>query len=289
MALVKLNDFYPDYREGHTDSKSEIKHFDVYTQREQKVGAVDDILVDDREGRFRYLIVDTGGLFFGKKVLLPVGLASINYTENRVYVNGLNKEQIERLPNVDDLKHVDRDHEEQVRHIYHPTASAASTTQTSVGATSGALENRVEDHNHYNYDQNPGLYHLNDRDHESLKLYEERLIATKHKQKTGEVTIGKRVETETAKVSVPVEKERVIIERTTPTEQAAVSSGTAFSDGEVARVEVYEETPDIRKEAFVREEVRVKKVVEQDTVSAEETLRREELNVDTQGRPIVDK
>jgi len=29
-------------------------------------------------------------------------------------------------------------------------------------------------------------------------------------------------------------------------------------------VEIYEETPEIRKEAFVREEVRVKKVVEQD-------------------------
>jgi stress response protein YsnF len=54
-------------------------------------------------------------------------------------------------------------------------------------------------------------------------------------------------------------------------------------------VEVYEETPEIRKEAFVREEVRVKKVVEQDTVNAEETLRREELDVRTEGEPTVNR
>ena len=62
-----------------------------------------------------------------------------------------------------------------------------------------------------------------------------------------------------------------------------------FHEGEVARVDVYEETPDIHKEAFVREEVRVRKEVDQKVVNAEEQLRREELDVDTQGRPVVDK
>jgi len=52
-------------------------------------------------------------------------------------------------------------------------------------------------------------------------------------------------------------------------------------------VEIYEETPEIRKEA-VREEVRVKKVVEQDTVEAQETIRREELDVNTGGQSIAD-
>jgi len=55
----------------------------------------------------------------------------------------------------------------------------------------------------------------------------------------------------------------------------------------VARIETYEETPDIHKEAFVREEVKVKKVVDQETVEAQETLR-EELDVDTEGRLVVD-
>lgn len=50
-------------------------------------------------------------------------------------------------------------------------------------------------------------------------------------------------------------------------------------------MEVYEETPDLHKETFVREEVRIKKEVEHEMVEAEETLRREELDLDVQGRP----
>ena len=52
---------------------------------------------------------------------------------------------------------------------------------------------------------------------------------------------------------------------------------------------MYEETPDIRKEAFIREEVSVRKEVDRETVQGEETLRREELDINTEGRPVVDK
>jgi stress response protein YsnF len=62
----------------------------------------------------------------------------------------------------------------------------------------------------------------------------------------------------------------------------------AFNEGEVARVEVFEETPDIRKEAFVREEVRVRKEVDRQTVDAEDTIRRERLDINTQGNPLVE-
>lgn len=48
-----------------------------------------------------------------------------------------------------------------------------------------------------------------------------------------------------------------------------VAPGSAdLRDGQVARIDVHEETPDTHKEAFVREEVRVNKVIEQETVQA---------------------
>ena len=121
-------------------------------------------------------------------------------------------------------------------------------------------------------------------DNEKIKLYEERLIVNKQKAKAGEVAIGKRVETETASVAVPVEKERLVIERTDATAGQVVSPGTAnFGEGKVAEVELYEETADIKKQAFVREEVSVRKEVESETVDARETVRREELDVDAEG------
>jgi uncharacterized protein (TIGR02271 family) len=131
---------------------------------------------------------------------------------------------------------------------------------------------------------------MNDQEHQHLRLYEERLVANKHRRQTGEVAIGKRVETETARVSVPVEKERVVIERRTPEDVGTtVTPGNAdFREGEVAHMRVYEETADIRKQPFVREEVTVRKEVQRDTVDAIETLRREELEIDVNGNPIVE-
>ena len=122
---------------------------------------------------------------------------------------------------------------------------------------------------------------------DTIKLYEERLVVDKDREKTGEVAIGKHIETETARVSIPIEKERVVIERVTGNTEAVVSGDVAFGDTETIRMEVYEETPDIHKEAFVREEVTIRKEVSQETVTAQETLRREELEVNTDGHPVV--
>jgi len=142
----------------------------------------------------------------------------------------------------------------------------------------------------YDYRQEPALYNMNEQDHQTIRLYEERLVANKHRRKAGEVSIGKHVETETARVAVPIERERVVIQRTNPTQVGtAVTPGAAdFREGEVARVEVYEETADVHKEAFVREQVNIRKEVERETVTAEDKIRREELDVDAQGRSIQD-
>ncbi|MBD2771998.1 DUF2382 domain-containing protein [Iningainema tapete] len=276
MVLVKLEDFYPDYREDSLDN--DIKNFDIYAEGNEKVGSVYDVLVDEATGQFRYFIVDTGFWIFGKKVLLPVGRANVDNNNRRIYVYSLTKEQVENLPNFNDLEEVDYDYEEQVRGVYRGSVAASNMMQPA-----------MLDRSTYNYEQEPSLYNINDQDQQTLKLYEERLIANKQRRKTGEVTIGKHVETEKARVAVPVEKERVVIERTNPTDTTPSNPRNAFQDSEVVRMEIYEETPDIQKEAVVREEVRVKKVVDTNTVEASDTVRREELDLDTKGRPVVDK
>jgi uncharacterized protein (TIGR02271 family) len=278
MPLYKLKDFDPNYSESF--GGEDVKKLDVYTQGNDKIGNVDEVLVDD-EGRFRYLVVDTGAWFFGKKVLLPVGLARIDYTAGRVFVDGLRKDQVEKLPEYKESMTVDYDYEERVRGVYRPLAS---TKTTAAASPTPAPTNYTPDT--YSYDREASLYNMNEQDHQTLKLYEERLVANKTRMKTGEVAVGKRVETQTAQVSVPVEKERVVIERTTPTDAGAVvtpgEAEASFQSGEVARIELYEETADIHKEAFVREEVRISKEVDHETVQAQETIRREELDIKTE-------
>ncbi|MBD2536997.1 DUF2382 domain-containing protein [Nostoc flagelliforme FACHB-838] len=50
-----------------------------------------------------------------------------------------------------------------------------------------------------------------------------------------------------------------------------------------------EEVADVQKEAFVREEVRVQKVIGKENVEVQQTVRRKELNVDSDTTPIVNK
>jgi uncharacterized protein (TIGR02271 family) len=270
MPLYKLEDFDPTYRD--TFGGDDIKGLPLYTQGGNKIGTVADALVDP-EGRFRYLVIETESDFHSKRILLPIGLSRIDYNQQRVYVDGLSKQQVENLPVYRDDMTVDYDYEEQVRRNYRPQ------------------QNVAYDRDSYTYENDASLYNLNEQNHQTFKLYEERLIANKNRIKTGEVTVGKHIETETATVSVPIEKERVVIERVpTPTESVAVSPDEAqFQAGEVARIEIYEETPEIRKEAFVREEVRVKKVVDKDVVEAQETIRREELDIQTEGNLPLDE
>jgi uncharacterized protein (TIGR02271 family) len=184
----------------------------------------------------------------------------------------MTKEQVKNLPEYRDDMTVDYDYEEQVRNVYRQG-------QTETGAT-----NRET----YSYEQEPSLYEVNEKDHQNLKLYEERLVTSKDRYKTGEVAVNKRVESDTAEASVPYEKERVVVERGQPERmQPAEPGATDFRDKEVARMDVHEESADIQKQAFVREEVNVKKEAERESVDAKETVRREELDVKTEGEPKV--
>jgi uncharacterized protein (TIGR02271 family) len=278
MPLHKLEDYDPNYRE--TFGGDDIKSMKLYTEGGEEIGTVRDVLVDP-EGHFRYLVINTGFEAVGKKILLPIGLSRIDYNTHRVTVDGLSKLQVEGLPEYNEQLAVDYDYEEQVRNVYRPLVA---TTQGN------SLSNPTYDQDSYSYEKDSLLYNLDKPNQQTLKLYEERLIAGKNRVKTGEVAVGKHVETETAKVSIPLEKERVVIERVTSVEGKIVEPGEfSFQEGEIARIEVYEETPEIHKEAFVREEIRIRKVVEQNTVEAEEIIRREELDIDTKGEPDVNQ
>ncbi|MGV2829916.1 DUF2382 domain-containing protein [Myxosarcina sp. GI1(2024)] len=272
MTLYKLEDFAPDYQQESFDGK-DIKRFAVKAgETEARVGFVRDVLVDE-SGHFRYFVVETGFWIFGKQVLLPVGRALVDADNECIYALGISTvDQAEALPKYHENMVVDYEYEEKVRANYRSPERAA----------------QEYDRDTYSYDQEKDLYELNEKNSDTFKLYQERLIANKKRQKTGEVKVGKKVESETAKVSVPVEKERVVIERhDVDNAETVAAEDVNFSDNETVKMDVYEETADIKKQAFVREEASIHKEVQQDSVDAEETLRKEELEVDTDGENIV--
>lgn len=71
----------------------------AYGINQEKIGKVKDALVDAATGRVRYLIVDVGGWFSSKEVLVPAGLARI--VGDEVYFDSLTKEQAEAMEEYD--------------------------------------------------------------------------------------------------------------------------------------------------------------------------------------------
>ena len=139
----------------------------------------------------------------------------------------------------------------------------------------------------YSYEQEPALYAMNDQDHQTFKLYEERLIAHKKRVKTGEVVIGKHTETRQARVLIPLERERVVFYRGQTHGQSITPDRDAFQSGEVLRFELYEETADLLKQPVVREEIKIRKETQQEIFQADAEIRREQLDVKAKGSPTI--
>lgn len=163
MALIKLSDYYSDHEKdlfnGHKITNFSVYANDADDNDQDKVGSVKDILLDERTGRFRYFIVDTGFWVFGKTVLLPVGLARLNYDKERLYVSGLTKDQVENLPEFNNNLQIDHDYEERVRSSYSPLVQRSTIPQPPAGAM-------------YDYEQEPYFYDLNDP---AFRSYEQRM------------------------------------------------------------------------------------------------------------------
>ncbi|MBV9388623.1 MAG: PRC-barrel domain-containing protein [Chroococcidiopsidaceae cyanobacterium CP_BM_ER_R8_30] len=166
MKLLEIKDFDLNYVEAWGDEG--IIGFDVYSNlTNEKVGSVNSILVDEATGDFRYLVVEIGFWVLGKKVLLPVGRSRINYQQKRVYTVGLSQEQAESLPDFSQDTKVDDNYEEQVRGIYcNPIDETSFPTYIC---------------DTYPYQRELSLYVLNEREHQVLKWYEERLSAHKNR------------------------------------------------------------------------------------------------------------
>ncbi|VTU00462.1 Uncharacterized protein OS=Crinalium epipsammum PCC 9333 GN=Cri9333_0093 PE=4 SV=1: DUF2382 [Gemmataceae bacterium] len=117
----------------------------------------------------------------------------------------------------------------------------------------------------------------------TIKLHEERLNVTKESVKTGEVGVRKEVVTEHKQITVPVEREEVVIERR-PASGATTTGGIR---AEEIRIPVKEEQVHVSKETVLKEEVTVGKRKVQDTKTVEGDVRREEVKVETEGKPKV--
>jgi len=258
--LIRLKDIQATHRDLIGDDYYDPTDKTAYGVNEEKIGKIEGALVEDTTGRIRYLIVDAGGWFSSKEVLVPAGLARI--VGDDVFFDSLTKSQVEAM------EVYDHDYQYSYKEQYEKDRQAFT-------ADTVPAEERVDIADH-SYDA-PN----------TLELLEERLTVNKDRIVAGLVKVGKHVVTEERNVDVELEEEHADIQRTSvdrPTDRRIGDMDT----NDTVEVELEAERARVGKDTYVSEEVNVGKTTERHTETIVETIQREELDVNNDGN-VVDR
>jgi uncharacterized protein (TIGR02271 family) len=223
-----------------------------------RIGPIDAIYLDDDTGQPEWALVNTG-LFGTKSSFVPLAQATQTGEEVRIPYD---KQLVKDAPRIDPDGRLSEAEERRLwRHYgldYDRTTRRRATGQDAVGRdTSGPTTD------------------------DAMTRSEEELRVGTTQRERGRVRLRKYVTTERLQQTVPVQRERVRVEREpiTDANRDAATSGPDISEEE-HEVILREEEPVVDKRVVPKERVRLDK----DTVTGEkqvaEELRKEQIDID---------
>jgi uncharacterized protein (TIGR02271 family) len=223
-----------------------------------RIGTIDAIYLDDRTGEPEWAVVNTG-LFGTKSSFVP--LAQATQTDQDVRVP-YDKQLVKDAPRVDPDGHLSEAEERQLwRHYgldYDRTTRRRTTDRGAVGRdTSGPTTD------------------------DAMTRSEEELRVGTAQRERGRVRLRKYVTTEQVTQTVPVQRERVRVEREPITDANidAATSGPAISEEE-HEVTLREEEVVVDKRAVPKERVRLDTETVTDERQVSEEVRKEQIEVE---------
>ena len=276
----------------------------VYDRDGDKIGKVDDILVDETD-QPEYIGVKMG--FLGlSSTLIPLELCRIDEGDRRIEVS-VDKETAKNGPTFDDDQEITPGLEERIRGHYGLQATGIGAQRgaygeyyddetrtgdrTGIGTagpgmTMGDRDRAGEFREHPPGEEGVGEREddLNDTDELRVQRSEEEIRTGTSEREAGRLNVRKRVRTDREQVRVPTRREEVSVDRVPVNEEG---TGAEIGEDEIS-VPVVEEEAVVEKRPVVKEEVRVRKDAVEDEEVVEEDVRKEEVEVDdattTRGR-----
>ena len=245
----------------------------LYGSGDEKVGKIGQVFLDDETGRPEFLTVNTG-LFGMNESFVPAADAEVTGDGVRV---PFTKDQVKDAPNVDtNSGHLDQAEERRLYEHYGLTyTERTSDSGLPAGGTglAGGTTGHVESEGHDTSGPNTD---------EAMTRSEERLDVGTTQEEAGRVRLRKYVTTEQETVTVPVKKERAVLETEPITEanRDEALSGPAISEEE-HEVVLNEERAVVGKTAEPVERVKLgtETVTDEETVTEE--VRKE--HIETEG------
>jgi uncharacterized protein (TIGR02271 family) len=271
--LGSLDDF--EVAEDFPDPRG----WDVVLADGNKIGEIEELIVDTQALRTRYLDVDLDkdavGLTEDKHVLIPVGAARLDDDRDDVIVD-LDIGQIAAMPAYDQAM-ITRDYENSIVGSFRRSDDVA---QTSTADQDFYSHQSFDDSRFYGnrWRQNRDNLGTTDRDEARITRAEEELAIGKRRVQAGEVNVEKQVETEHISEPVSVRREEVTVERR-PIEEGRTAANATIGEDEI-RVPVTEEEVIVEKRPVVKEEIVIRKHAVEDTKEVEADVRKERVEVD---------
>lgn len=131
------------------DGQPDIRGWDVKDASGQRIGEVDDLIFDTQSRKVRYMKIDLEGNVLdleARDVLVPIGLAQLDESDDDVILNNVTAAQLKALPEYDD-DDISTDFERGVRRVFGTTGGAL----TGAAATTD-FDNDTDfySHEHFN-------------------------------------------------------------------------------------------------------------------------------------------
>jgi len=272
-------------KEGTMINDNEIQQVigrNAYDSNGDKIGSIGHVFLDDETGRPEFASVNTG-LFGMKESFVPVSNATVE--GDRVVVP-FTKDQVKDAPNVDvDGGHLDESEERRLYEHYGMSysewasdsgLSGGDGTNGTAGTYGTTGTSRTTDDDVVGHDTS------GTSTDDAMTRSEERLDVGTTREQAGRARLRKYVTTEQETVTVPVKKERAVLE-TEPITEA--NRGDALSGPDISEEEhevvLQEERPVVGKTAEPVERVRLGKETVTDEETVTEEIRKE--HIETEG------
>lgn len=234
---------------------------DAYSRDGEKIGEIKAIYYDIDTARPEWLAISTG--WFGTKVsFAPIVGSSRQDGGLRLDVN---EDLVKGAPNVEEDGELSEQEEARLYEHY------------SISPTGGADAYAHADRTDAGYEVGQRADTGYTADETAITRHEEELKVGKERREAGRVRLRKYTTTDTETVTVPVEKEQVVVERA-PADSTA--GGGRIGEDEETEVVLHEEEAVVDKDVVAKEQVRVGKetVTDQERVQGE--VRREQVEVE---------
>ena len=263
----------------------------VYSTSGDKIGKVGQLFLDDETQRPEFITVNTG-LFGTNETFIPVADAELS--GDRLTVP-FEKDKVKDAPNVAaDGGHLDQDEE---RRLYEYYGLSYSESRSDTGLAEGGVGGVGTD-----YDRTETTTGYSDTDREraftgtersagydtsgpttddAMTRSEEQVRVGTTQEQAGRARLRKYVVTEEETHTIPVRKERAVLE-TEPITDANVGEATSGPDisEEEHELTLHEERPVVQKEATPVERVRLGKEEVTDEQTVTEEVRKERIEAE---------